>query len=152
MPLAGQFVRASDLPNRVGCRLRRAANQSINSATTTSISWDTEDEDTDGFIAVTASTVTIPTGLGGLYAITANCDFQGTITGAAASVSIAPTSGITGYPVDLVSYIDASTNDRGVIGVVIPLLAGDTFVVQCRHVTGSAQNIKAWMSCYRIGA
>jgi len=55
---------------RVGCRLRRVANQSITNITGTSITWDTEDEDTDGFIAVPSTTITIPTGKDGTYTIT----------------------------------------------------------------------------------
>jgi hypothetical protein len=52
---------------RTCARLRRAANQSVATATTTDISWDTEDQDTDGFITAPGTTLTVPANLGGLY-------------------------------------------------------------------------------------
>jgi hypothetical protein len=148
MPLAGERVRASDILDRVGCRVRRAANQSIATSTATAMSWDTEDEDTDGFIAVTSTTVTIPTGLGGIYAITA--DLIGTgITGSGAAVLFVPTTTVTGFPTDLITPLD-TTRDRGALGITVPLLAGDSFVVQAFHATGAAVNFTGWLSCYRV--
>jgi hypothetical protein len=151
VPSAGDFVRASDIPGDVGCRLRRVANQSISSGVTTSVSWDTEDVDTSGFIAVTSTTITIPTGLDGLYAITYDARGPG-ISGAAgtAAILILPTSAITGMPADFTVAMDASLLKRASLGITIPLLAADSFVCQVRHGTGSAQNFTAWLSCYRI--
>ena len=63
------------LGTRKGFKIRRVANQAITTATLTAVSFDTEDSDTDAFGAVTATTYTIPTGLDGLYAITANVIF-----------------------------------------------------------------------------
>lgn len=133
---------------RTGCRLRRNAVQSVPSGVTTSITWDTEDQDTDGFITVSSDTVTIPAGLGGIYAITLHA--AGAVGGATAFLFIAPSSTITGMPVDFVAYVDPSTADRGAFGITIPLNAGDSFVCQVRHVTGANVNYTAWLSCYRI--
>jgi hypothetical protein len=151
MPLAGQFVRASDLPNRVGCRLRRVANQSVASGGFANISWDTEDQDTDGFIAVTSATVTIPTGLGGLYAITFQADGQGTLTGSGFLSILVTSAGIT-YPTDFLNILDVAVADRGTIGITVPLNAGDSFTCAVRHATGTNQNFLAWLACYRTGA
>ncbi len=52
---------------RIGCKLVRNANQTISDSSATNITWDTETYDPDGFIAVSSDTLTIPTGLGGLY-------------------------------------------------------------------------------------
>lgn len=149
MPLAGAFVRASDIPGGVGCRLRRAANQSINTATQTAISWDTEDQDPNGFIAVTATTVTIPTGLDGLYAISFVA-VGASVPANRFTVRITPTSGITGMPVTF-QAVGAGTEDRLVVAPTIPLLAADTFVCQVFHTNGSAINFTAWLACYRMG-
>lgn len=55
---------------RTCARVRRAATQNIGSASTpTSISWDTEDQDTDGFLAAPSATLTIPTGCDGRYSV-----------------------------------------------------------------------------------
>ena len=59
-------------PLRSGCRVRRAANQSIASATLTAISWDTEDSDPDGYISATSSTFTVPANRAGWHSINAS--------------------------------------------------------------------------------
>lgn len=64
---AFQRVAAYASTGRTAVRLRRAATQTLTNDTYTTISWDTEDQDTDAFIAVPSTTVTIPSGLGGIY-------------------------------------------------------------------------------------
>src|SRR6266540_3251002 len=121
-----------------GCRLRRAANQSINNTTDTAISWDTEDLDTDGFITTPSTTITIPAGLDGRYAIT---------------VYAQPATVITGVPANLRTPIVSGTADlRYLATVVIPLLAGDSFQVHLFHTIGAATNHTAWMTCSRVSA
>lgn len=140
---------------RTGCRLRRAANQSISTNTKTNISWDTEDVDTDGFISVSSTTITIPAGLGGLYSITANvhsADAFGTAAAmyiycAGSAVQIVTTGSSAndnGFPiVSSRNYIGAAT--------VLPLDAGDTCVVGFYQNTGVSMNVQARLSMYRIG-
>ncbi len=136
-----------------GCRLRRVANQSISNITTTSVSWDTEDLDTDGFIVATSPTVTIPSGLGGRFAITARAQSASALGAGRAFIQVVPTSGITGLPAEFrVPVNNNSADSRYVVSVTIPLLAGDTFVVQVFHSIGAADNHTAWMACSRVGA
>lgn len=52
---------------RTGFTIRRAANQTITDNTVTAINFDTENTDSDGFIAVSSTTATVPSSLGGLY-------------------------------------------------------------------------------------
>jgi hypothetical protein len=134
---------------RTGCRVRRAAVQSIPNATSTSLSFDTEDDDTDGFFAPTSTTITIPTGLGGLYAITFFASGPG-ISGES-FMSIFPTSALTGMPAQFVAQIPSSVAELAALGIVIPLLAGDSFVCRVNHTTGAANNFTGWASCYRMG-
>lgn len=57
---------------RVAWRLRRVAAQTIPNASSTAISWDTEDEDTETNFtphATTGTTITIPTGYSSYYSI-----------------------------------------------------------------------------------
>lgn len=61
-------------------RISRAAGQAVSSGAVTSISFDTETTDTDGFFAPTSPTVTIPTGFGGRYLITFTCHWTGAPT------------------------------------------------------------------------
>lgn len=146
---AGDKVRASDVPYQMGCRLRRSATQNVNTATTTTISWDTEDEDLGGFITVTSTTITIPTGQSGLYAITFRAIYTASTTGRC-FVEITPTSAIASMPAQFRNpYRD--TEDEAAISITIPLLAADSFVTKVFQSAGAARNVNAWLSCYRIG-
>ena len=135
-----------------GCRLRRAANQSINNITPTSISWDQEDLDTDGFITSPSTTITIPAGLDGRFAITVYAQAAANLQNRC-YIDIIPTTVITGVPTNLRTVITAGNSDaRYLATVVIPLLAGDSFVVQLFHTIGAATNHTAWMTCSRVSA
>jgi hypothetical protein len=135
------------LASRTGCRLRRAATQSVANSTSVTISWDTEDEDTGAFITVTGTTVTIPTGLGGLYAITFHA--VGVTTTGRLVNWIEPTSGIAGTPAQL-RAVSSGADTFVTLGVTIPLLAGDSFISRVFHTNGAAANFTAWQSCYRV--
>ncbi len=66
--------READSTTRVGCTLSVAA-QVLPASTLTAVTWGSETADTDGFIAVPGTTVTIPTGKGGIYDATINGTF-----------------------------------------------------------------------------
>lgn len=141
---------------RVGCTLRRAAAQNITSGTPNPILWDTEDEDRGGFIAVPSGTVTIPAGLGGLYAITCRVNEQAVEATFHANrnyVDIAPTSTFAGTPASFRTKID-SVEDQAVAAIpAIRLAPADTVVCNIFQDTGAGQNLAAaWLSCYRISA
>lgn len=53
--------------NRAGFRVRRSSNLAIAEATPTDITWQVENWDPNGFIAVSATTATVPAGYGGTY-------------------------------------------------------------------------------------
>ncbi len=135
-----------------GCRLRRVANQSINNITPTSITWDQEDLDTDGFITSPSTTVTIPAGLDGRFAITVFAQAAANLQNRC-YIDIIPTSVITGMPSNLRTVIATGNSDpRYLAAVTIPLLAGDSFIVQLFHTIGAATNHTAWMTCSRTSA
>lgn len=150
MVSAGDFVRASDVLDRVGVRVRRVATQSVNSATDTAISWDTEDEDTDGFIAVTSTTITIPTGLGGIYAISLFLQGASSLSGRCFS-DIDITSAITGVPTIFRAPVEMSTETRYTNTFTGPLLAGDSFTASVFQTSGGAVTFTGWLACYRVG-
>lgn len=70
-------------PTFVGCRLTKSAVQSLDNATSTAITWNTEDFDTDGFHSTVSNTsrITIPTGKDGKYLITSLIGFDENSTG-----------------------------------------------------------------------
>lgn len=137
---------------RCGVRLRRAATQTLNDNSLTTVSWDTEDEDTDGFWAIGAPTVvTIPANKGGLYAITFSVDNAAVLAaGARGLAQIVPTSATVGLQPTYRSGIE-TIGDQAVVAIVVPLVAGDTFI--CQELADMAANstLQAWLSCYRVG-
>lgn len=70
-------------PSFVGCSLTKSANQSVNDATYTAITFNTESFDTDGFHSTVTNTerITIPSGKGGKYLFVATADIAANATG-----------------------------------------------------------------------
>lgn len=130
---------------RTGFALRRVATQSVATNTAANISWDTEDFDSDSFFAPTSATVTIPSGLGGLYAVTFQIETGFPTNGSAAKMSIAA-GGVT-YALGWGGY-DA----RGTLSVTIPLAAADTIVCAVLQNVGGTATFTGRLYGYRIGA
>lgn len=130
---------------RTGFALRRVAGQSVNSGVAANISWDTEDVDSDAFFAPTSATVTIPSGLGGLYALTFQVETGFPTNGSSAKMSI--TAGGVTYANGWGAY-DA----RGLLSVTIPLAAADTIVCAVFQSVGGAASFTGRLYGYRIGA
>lgn len=130
--------------------LRRVANQSVSNTTVTDISWDTEDSDTDGFITATSATLTVPSGLGGLYTcqvgIASSAD-----PGASGFILIQPgtASGVRysfGGGAGAGAYPNAGAAWTG------PLAATETLKVSVYQASGGASNITGYLRLYRLGA
>lgn len=147
MPFAGDNIAASDILVRTGVQLRRVANQSIASggAGSTAISWDTEDEDTDGFWS-SGTTVTIPAGFDQLWVVTARV--AGAVTGRS-FWEIIPVSTVTGIPTQWRIPMDP-VEDQATITVGTRLIAGDTFTCGVFHSTGSNVNFTAALFLYAM--
>ena len=147
MPVAGNVVRASDIPIRGGVTLRRVANQAISTTTATLVSWDTQDEDVGGYWA-SGTTITIPTDYDGIYVAT----FRGGMILTASPRSFADltiVSSVTGVPGDFRHDIGAS-EARLTTHYSGPLAAGDTVQATVFQQTGSTQQLTAWISLYRV--
>jgi hypothetical protein len=133
---------------RTGCRLRRAANQSITTATDTTVTWDTEDQDTDGFITVSSDTITIPSGLDGVYAMTAYVVWAAT-PGATSNVRF-EFAGTTG---DFRTSVGASSVAFQAQTVAVPcwaLSATNTVKLRVYQATGASINITAALQLFRL--
>jgi len=151
--LAGMENDVTDLQAdavRMGCTLRRAAAQTLPDATNTTVSWDTEDVDTDSMWAVgTPTVITIPED--GVWAISATTDGSANTTGRGyLEINITSTGPITnvvaqgGIPVG---------SDRGASTWTGPLVAGDTFIVVLfMDMAGAANIAGANLTCYRVAA
>jgi hypothetical protein len=87
---AGDILLADQL-NKMGCTVRRVATQTLNDATTTAVSWDTQDEDTDAMFAPTSTTITIPET--GLWAISCTV-IRAAVANARSFLEIVPSAGV----------------------------------------------------------
>lgn len=125
-------------------RLRRAADQAVTAGQTT-ITWDTEDADTDGFITVSSNTITIPAGLSGMYSICGRIVSSTAFPGNSYIVVIA---GGVGYAFHIPSV---STQNNGAYSVTCLLNATATVEVACYLSSGSS-NFTGNLEMCRIGA
>ena len=134
---------------RTSCRLRRVATQAVLTATDTPISWDTEDADTDGFIAVTGDTITIPAGLPGVYLLTTSLAWASSPgTNNNLRYEIGGTTG------DYRVSCGSSTVSYQAVNLcsAITLAATNTIKVRCYQGSGSSINITAEFQLYRLFA
>ena len=132
------------MSGRVGARADRVTNQSISNNTVTSISFDSETADTDGFITPTSTTVTIPSGLDGVYAIFAHCVWaSGPGTGCWSSIASSGTR---------LGAVANAGDTRSAVSITLPLAAGATISYQVYQISGGAINVtSASLYVYRIG-
>lgn len=139
--LAEQNDRTTALETRVGVRATRGTAQAFSASTLTDVTYTGETEDTDDFFTATSSTITVPTGKGGLYIITF-----------VVSLSVSPSLSLYLYVNGSVIGQGAGSNaGTGVLTMVQALAAGDT--VKSAIFGSSGGNINsAVLSCYRIGA
>lgn len=128
----------ADAINLSGGRWRRVATQSIPNNVQTTVTWDTEDHDTDGMIAVPNTTFTIP--FDGLWHISWVADTTALIN-ARHICTLFVTSAIAASAGEWRAngYGEARCN----LGVSLPLAAGDTFLFAILQVSGGALNYVA---------
>jgi len=142
------------LSTNVGCRLRRVANQSIANTTATNINWDTEDYDPYGFVAVTAATLTVPSGADGTYSL---C-YVGVVASLAAggrnfaSFNLGGTlpTGVSAAGPTRTTF--TGDEDRFVLTATIPLVGGSTIICDI-FITdaGAPRNFTGWLNVVRTG-
>ncbi len=124
---------------RVGWSLTDSTNRSIPTGTTTytSLTFATKTTDTDGFFSAPGTTVTIPTGLGGIY------DMNVTITWASSpganSVLMILVNGAVGYRFPIGAATQSTVFTASLAGLA--LAAGDTIVVQPSQGSGASINV-----------
>ena len=133
---------------RSGVNLARiATSQSIpnGAATFTAISWDTETTDTDGYIAVPSTNITIPAGLGGFYAVTATVSFA-TSPGTNSTIEFynSTTSGIWRFPIGAASQIPSA------LSLVADVAAGDVCQIRVSQASGASINVTATVQMWRL--
>ncbi len=135
---------------RIGCALRRVANQSVATGTSQFMNWDTEDQDTHGFITVTSGTVTIPSGQAGVYAFAFRA--LGSLTVATRTFAeVNVTSSLAGATAEYRVVIPVA-EDRASPGGVSRLAVGDTLVCNVFHSEAGNVNFTGNFQCWRVSA
>lgn len=128
---------------RIGCSLRRAATQTINAGVQANITWDTEDQDTDGFIAVSSATITVPTGMDGLYTVGARLQTDAGMSTGALYLTVASDL----YGADWSPGAQYGSIASG----PYPLAATNTVSLAAYNGYGSNRNFTGRITLYRIG-
>lgn len=132
---------------RTGCTLARIASQTINTGTWTAVSFDTETSDTDGFIAVTSDTITVPTGLGGIYIMTGSVGWSGT-PGTNSAIEFYINGGTSWrFPIGA-----GSQNTLTACTLTLALSAADTVQFRVYQDGAATRTITSNLSLYRIAA
>jgi hypothetical protein len=144
----------------VGCQVYRTTNLSTNNGTTTSITFDSEVFDTDGFHSTSSNTdrLTVPAGKGGKYLINAQISWAGNATGVRELrlhkflPSESNANIVTNNPPDASTFTQQLT-------WIQDLSAGDYVVVKVEQTSGGSLNVSGaatsytcWASMIYLGA
>ncbi len=125
---------------RMGCSLRRVAAQNLPDSTFTDVSWDTEDADTNGLFPGAGSTITIPAGGGGLWAITTTVS------------TVASPTGLAFIQIGGLAYRTLFADNFCGISVTVPLNAGATFAVSVYMDSAAGTTMTGAVHAYRVAA
>ena len=134
---------------RVGFNISRVATQSIptGTATFTAITWDTEATDTDGFIAVSSATATVPSNRGGLYGGIATVAWASS-PGANSSIELLVGATAYRFPIGAGTQMTACAISIGPIA----LAATNALQIRLSQGSGGAINVTATWQMWRLSA
>lgn len=144
---AWQRVSAWSSTGRTGCQVNTSgAHQTIPNTTLTTVTFNTVSVDTDSFHSgATFSLVTVPTGLGGLYAITARALWDGS---PGATNFLLVNIGGTDYVLPS-SNTTTATNQSGA-GLVVPLSPTNTCAVKVYQNSGVGLSGAFYLDLWRM--
>ena len=144
---------ASSTPAFVGCRLTKTSVQSTSNVTLTTVSWDAETFDTNGFHDNTTnnSRITIPAGKAGKYLVTGTLTWYPNSNGYR---EVRVTKNGTAYTI--MSFAPTPGGDGGsLISTIMDLGVGDYIELKAEQASGSSIDIKVSFSsfeCQFLGA
>lgn len=123
-----------------GCRVYNNTTQSINSATDTLLTFNSEDDDTDAYHSVSSATsrITIPAGLGGLYDVMASVGFDANATGARFVRFLVNGAATNGGEISAKGVVTYTNNVM--VGTHLRLTAGDYVEVNVYQDSGAPLN------------
>lgn len=126
---------------RHGAVIRRTTNQSIPTVTSTAITMNVEDIDTDGYHSTVTNTnrITVPAGLAGVYAVSAYCRWDG----ASAVTNPLIIISLNGNAVDRSQILGTGNYLPTAVTWVGYLAVGDWVEMRVYHSTGANRNVEA---------
>lgn len=127
-----------------GARVIRTGVQSIANSSTTAITWQSEDYDTDTYITVSATTFDPPTN--GKYRVTVNISFASNATGVRRATIRKNTTSLAGQTINAISGESARLN----VSLEIDALSTDTFDVQVFQTSGGNLDVEVAETFFSI--
>jgi hypothetical protein len=130
-------------PGFAGASVYHSANQAITTGTTTALAFNSERYDTDAFhdTSTNTSRLTVPTGKGGKYLVTANAQWENW-SGDRANLTIRK-NGSTGLAAEEWQKNDVNGNSMPMVVWVGELAAGDYVEAVVWQNSGSNKNVNA---------
>jgi|1048.fasta_scaffold02908_9 hypothetical protein len=121
------------------CILNKSADQSLSNATNTSITFDTEVLDTNGFHSTSTNTdrITIPSGLDGYYQIYAKADFN--VNGTGRRTVFINKNGTFQTEVEITP--NSSTYPSAIAVYIMSLAVGDYVTMSAQQTSGGSLNV-----------
>ena len=137
----------SAIPTGVGCSLYRATDQSISNATETGISWNTELYDTNSFHdnSTNPTRMTIPTGYGGKYLLTASIAYDN--NGVGQRVGYIHVNNTLAF-LSVIANLSATIDTYNTFSYVMNLSAGDYVETRVYQDSGGSLNILGGVQYY----
>lgn len=129
-------------PTKTGWDVLTSAAQSIPNAASTAFTWDTEATDTDGYHATNATTVVVPTGLGGVYTLGFMVTATATLTG---RCFLDLGLGGSNYRLPF-----ASGDDRAALSITVYVPDSTTIAATVFHSSGAARTMTARFQGWRV--
>ncbi len=124
----------------LGARITHSVAQSIASGTGVSLSFDTSQRDTDGYYSSAAPTrLTVPTGLGGEYLVSAHVEYAANATGH--RHLFIRLNGVTALVTDIRLALGSTLPTRMSVQAQVPLAAGDYVEVRVFQDSGGALSV-----------
>lgn len=138
-----------------GVKVYRSAAFSMPNATVTSIPWDAEDFDTDGYhdTATNNTRLTVPTGLAGKYSVTFNVGTDATV-GAARFIALIMVNGVSVHGGRTETSAASTSAPTVAVTTILDLAVGDYVEAQFYQDSTGARNFYnqyCGFSMHRIG-
>lgn len=141
-------MEANFAQERVGGYWQRGTAQTFPDAATTTLQFDNEVEDSDGFSTSSGTAITVPAGLGGIYTAAVLLWGVGGVDTTNTNWYANLNFGGIGVPLNTPSADDPASASCSWTG---PLSAGDTVFVQVVNASGvAAVTAKAYVTLYRV--